>query len=601
MNRGIVLGPLLLAIALSSPSASCGGRKQGESAQLAAPKKIFNYLRTSAHKSLDPVKQFDSASGEIVNNVYDTLLQYQYLKRPYQLEPDLLTKMPELSADGLSYAFELRKDVRFIDDPCFPGGKGRTLTSDDVIYSIKRYADANLNAKSYPLMQGVIDGMDAFRAQTKTLGAASDYKKLQISGLVKLDDQHFTIKLTRSNPLALYPLAASQLSIVPHEAVERYGREFENHPVGTGPFTMKQFSRRGVMILQKNPHYHLSYPAEGDPGDAEKGLLADAGKRLPLVDEVQLPLIEEPQPAMLQFLSGRLDWIAMDRDNFVKMAFKDASGFHLKPEFATRFRLYSEPYLAVEYFSFNLKDALFSKNKALRQALAYALDIPAFLEKMRNGRGVALKTIVPLPIAGSERDVKAQGYSHNLELAKKKLAEAGYPDGKGLPPITVEYRNSNSLARQEFEFHRAQVAEAGITLKANFQTFSAFLERVEVSGNFQMTDAGWQADYPDAENFYQLLYSPNKVPGPNSSSYANPEYDKLYEQSRFMPNGPERYAIFARLSEIMREDVPIIITWSPIAVGLHQNWVRNLKRNMMLDLPARYVDVDPAGKAKGLR
>jgi oligopeptide transport system substrate-binding protein len=599
MNRRPALGQLVLTIALLWSSSSCG-RKHGENAQSADSKKVFNFLRTSAHKSLDPVKQFDSASAEIVSNVYDTLLQYQYLKRPYQLEPDLLAKMPELSADGLGYAFELRNDVRFIDDPCFAGGKGRTLTSDDVIYSIKRFADANLNAKSYPLMQGVIDGMDAFRAQTKTLGAATDYKKLQISGLIKLDDQHFTIKLTRANPLALFPLAATQLSIVPREAVERYGREFENHPVGTGAFSMKQFSRRGVMILQKNPHYHLSYPAAGDPGDAERGLLADSGKRLPLVDEVQLPLIEEPQPAMLQFLSGKLDWLAMDRDNFVKMAWKDASGFHLKPEFASKFHLYSEPYLAIEYFAFNMKDGLLGKNKPLRQALAYALDIPSFLQKMRNGRGVALKTIVPLPIAGSERDVKAEGYPHNLELAKKKLAEAGYPDGKGLPPITVEYRNSNSLTRQEFEFHRAQVAEAGITLKANFQTFTAFLERVEVTGNFQMTDAGWQADYPDAENFYQLLYGPNKVPGPNSTSYANPEYDKLYEQSRFMPNGPERYAIFARLSEIMREDVPIIITWSPIAVGLHQNWVKNLKRNMMIDLPAKYLDVDAAGKAKGL-
>ncbi len=587
---------LLLGLLPACSKLGCGGAGAGRGS-----KKIFHYLRTSAHKSLDPVREFDSASAEVVTNVYDTLLQYSYLKRPYQLEPDLLTKLPELSPDGLRYSFELRGDVRFADDPCFPHGKGRTLTADDVIYSIKRFADANLNAKSYSLMQGVVEGMDAFRQQTKRLGKGVDYAKLQISGLQKQDARHFTMQLTRANPLALLPLASSQLSIVPHEAVEHYGRQFEEHPVGTGPFRIKVFSRRGVIILEKNPHYHLTYPSEGAPGDAERGLLRDAGKRLPLVDEVQLPLIEEPQPAMLRFLSGQLDWIGMDRDNFVKMAYRDDSGFHLRPAYAKRFSIYSEPYLAIEYFAFNMKDALVGKNKALRQALAYALDIPGFLQKMRNGRGVAIKTLLPDPIAGSELDVHTPWYSHDLAKAKQMLAEAGYPDGKGLPPITIEYRNSNTLARQEFEFHRAEVAQAGITLKANFQTFSAFLERVEVTGNFQMTDSGWQADYPDGENFYQLLYSANKVPGPNTSSYSNPEYDRLYEQARFMPNGPERYALFARMNDIIREDVPIIFTWEPIAVGLVQPWLKNLKRNMMLDLPAKYVDIDLAAERKGAR
>jgi ABC-type transport system substrate-binding protein len=563
-------------------------------------KKVFSMVRGSAHKSLDPVRQFDSASAEIVGNVYDTLLQYSYLERPYALEPDLVTKMPELSADGLGYEFELRDDVRFVDDPCFAGGKGRPLVVDDVIYSLKRYADANLNIKSYALLQGVIEGMDAFHEQSKQRGKATDYAKLSISGVVKHDDRHFSLKLTRKNPLALFPLAATQLSIVPHEAVSYYGRDFENHPVGSGPFVIKRYARRGVMILRKNPHYHQTYPSKGAPGDAEAGLLRDAGKRLPLIDELQLPLIEESQPAMLKFLTGQLDWVAIDRDNFVKMAYHDERGFHLRQDYAKKFTIYSEPYLAIEYFSINLKDPLLGKNKALRQAMAYALDIPGFIARMKNGRGEPLYSIVPPPIAGSVHEVASPWYEHNLELAKKKLAEAGFPGGQGLPPITVEYRHTSGLVRQDFEYHRAQLAEAGITLKGNFQTFTAFLEKVEVTGNFQMAEGGWQADYPDAENFYQLLYGPNKVPGPNATSYANPEYDKLYEQSRFMPNGPERFAIFARLNEIMRQDVPLILEWTPTAVGMNQRWVHNFKRNMMIDIAAKYFDVDAAKKREGV-
>jgi len=594
-----------LCIVATLALGACGGDKtdgagatgDGNTKQ---SKKVFNYLRTAAHKSLDPVKQFDSASADLVGNVYDTVLQYHYLKRPYQLEPNLAAKMPEQSEDGLTYTFTLRKDVKFVDDECFPGGKGRALDVDDVIYSIKRFADANLNAKSYILMQGVVEGMDRFREATKKAGKDVDYSKLDILGLQRLGDHSFSMKLTRANPLALMPLAATQMAIVPREAVEHYKADFERRPVGTGPFRIKKLSRRGVTILERNPNYHQSYPAKGDPGDEAKGLLTSAGKKLPLLDEVHLPLIEEPQPAMLKFKRGQLDWIGIDKDNFTQMAYRDDAGFHLKPEFAAKFDIYSEPMLVTEYFVINLKDELLGKNKALRQAIAHAVDAQGYIDKMRNGRGHALQTVVPVPIAGSERQVEAKWYEHSIELAKKKLAEAGFPDGKGLPPITIEYRSSNTDTRQAFEFHRATLAKAGITLKPSFQTFSAFLQKVE-SGNFQMTSSGWAADYPDAENFYQLVYGPNKIPGPNASGYQNAEFDALYAKSRFMPDGPDRHAIFKRMAAIMKEDVPIVITWTPISVGMHQKWVKNLKRHMMVDLPFKYLDLDNAAKGKGLK
>jgi ABC-type transport system substrate-binding protein len=590
--RFITLAVLCLALA-------CGdSADKGKSDAPNAPqKKIFQYLRSSAHKSLDPVKQFDAASAELVSNVYDSLLEYHYLKRPYELAPNLLTKLPELSADGLTYSFELRKDVKFIDDACFPGGKGRALTADDVIYSLKRFAHGSLNVKSYVLMEGTVVGMNEFRAETVKPGA--DMNKLEITGLKKLDDHHFTMTLTRKNPLALLPLAATQTSIVAREAVEKYGEEFERHPVGTGAFRLKDLQRRGVTVLEKNPSYHLTYPTEGMPEDEAAGMLAAKGQKLPLVDEVHLPLIEEPQPAMLKFLSGGMDWIGMDRDNFVKMAFKDDKGFHLQPEYAKKFEIYSEDMLSTEYWSFNLKDPLIGKNKALRQAIAYALDSAGFIAKMRNGRGQVLQTIVPAPIAGSQRDIQVEWYSPNLELAKKKLAEAGYPGGKGLPELTVEIRSSTTQSRQDFEFNRAELEKAGIKIKASFQTFSAWLQRIE-SGNFQIAISGWQADYPDAENFYQLLYGPNKVPGPNQSSWDDAEYNKLFEQARFMENGPERFELFKKMHARIYEDVPVIFVFSGTAVGLHQKWVKSFKRHMMIDVPFKYFDIDPKLKAAGV-
>ncbi len=562
--------------------------------------KVLHYFRTTNYKSLDPPKQFDAVSMEIINNVYDPLLEYHYLKRPYELVPNLLVKMPELADDKVTYRFTLRQGIQFHDDPCFKDGKGRELTADDVLYTLKRFADSNVNVNSYGvLLEGRIKGLDDFREKTRG-NKNLDYAQEPVEGLKPIDRYTFEIILTRPDPLALMSFASGGLAIVPPEAVEYYGQKLEHHAVGTGPFTLAENPRRGEIVLKKNPNYHGVYPSTGDPEDQQKGLLADAGQPLPLVDEVRMPLIEEAQPRMLKFLKGEIDWIGFDRDNFVKMAYKDDQGFHLKDEYAQKFDIYWVQSLSADYYSLNMKDPLLGTNKALRQAIAYALDTPAFIIKMLNGRGVPLNTIVPLPIAGSERSIDAQWYQPNLAKAKAKLAEAGYPNGKGLGPITIDYRQSTTLTRQNYEFTRAQLAKAGIQLKGNFQTFSAFLRKVD-AGNFQIANYGWQADYPDAENFYQLLYGPNQAPGPNAGSYQNAEYDKLYGQMRWMRPGPERDPIITRMAAMIKEDVPLIPTVNPITVGLHQQWLENMKRNLMLDAHFKFLDIDVDAKTKGLK
>ncbi|MCX6128955.1 MAG: ABC transporter substrate-binding protein, partial [Proteobacteria bacterium] len=485
VNRQILIFSSILLNFVVLPACT---KKKSELKSNSAGLKIFYHLRLSEEKSLDPVKQFDAASHQQIRSLYDTLLQYKYLKRPYELEPSLLTKMPERQADPGSYLFSLKQGVLFHDNPCFPGGKGRELNADDIIYNFKRFANANENQLSYTIIQGLIVGLDEFREVSKKQGKEFNPEKLEIDGIKKIDKYNFTIKFTKDSPLNFYPLAFGGLSIVPKEAVDKYGADFDKNPVGTGPFYMKNYSRRGTTVLARNPNYHEVYPTEGAAGDKEAGLLEAAGKKLPFVDEVQLPLIEEAQPQMLKFKKGQIAWVAVNRDDFKSMVDQGANKqFSLKPEFAKQFQLYYSPSLSTSFMRFGMKDPILGTNKALRQAIALAMNSEGFVDLMYNGRGYVSDSIVPLEIAGSTRDSGSVWYKQNLELAKKKLIEAGYPEGKGLAPITIEYRASTKDQRQQHEYMRNELAKIGIKLEGNFQTFSSFLKKTD-AGNYQMAD-----------------------------------------------------------------------------------------------------------------
>lgn len=583
---------LIAGLALSLTfSSSCTKKKPSELAgSKGGPKIFYHYLQAEA-KTLDPQREFDSVSGQIVRSIFDTLVQYNYLKRPYELEPGLLEKMPEKQADG-TFLMTLRKGVKFHDNAAFPDGKGRELNADDIVYTMKRFADANVNDRSYSLISGVVEGMDAFREASKKVPKGFDYAKNEISGVKKVDAYSVKIKFIKDSPLNIFPFAASPTSIVPHEAVEKYGEDFAKNPVGTGPFTMKTYSRRGTTVLAKNPNYWGKFPTVGEASD--KDAIADAGgKQLPFVDEIQLPLIEEPQPQMLKFRKGQIHWVAIGKDdfnNFVEHK-PGTRDFALKPDYKKDFDLYYAPTLTTSFLKFGMRDAIVGKNKALRQAIALAMNTSGFLELMLNGRGMLSESIVPVEIAGAATDTGSKGYTaQNLELAKKKLAEAGYPEGKGLPALAIEYRASSKDQRQQFEYIRNELAKANITVTGNFQTFSNFLEKSN-SGNFQMADFGWNADYPDAENFYALLYSPNRAPLPNDGNFENKRYDELYLKSRDMPNGPERFKLFSEMDAIIKDEVPLIPTFDALGMGMTQKNVKYFKRHMMEEFPYKYFDL----------
>ena len=557
--------------------------------------KVLTHARTGQFDSLDPPRQFDGASIALVALVYNRLLNYAYLERPYQLTPDLLESMPELGADKLTWTFRLKKGVRFHDNACFPGSKGRELTADDVLFSLRRFADANVNTKSWFLMEGAVVGLDDFHAASRKAGPAFDAGKVDLAGFRKQGSHEFTIKLARENPLFLFALATTPSSIVPVEAVQFYKERFAVNPVGKGPFTLKDVDRKGVLRFLKYPNYHGVYPGVGELGDAEKSLLKDAGRKLPLVDVVQMPLIEEAQPAALRFLSGELDWRTLDRANFTKMVTRNKGGdFQLNDEFASLFNLHAAPALDIYYIGINMKDPLLGRNKALRQALAHLVDTRGRIDVLLGGRGRKLQSLVPLDLPGSERDTGATFREYDVAAARKLLAEAGFAEGKGLPLLSVAFPAADADTRNYFDFMKVKAAAAGVQLKATFTDNPTFIRSVE-GGNFQLASDSWEADYADAENFYQLLYSKNVAPGPNFPAFSHAGYDQAYEASRLMTNGAARLANFKTMNDILRDEVPVIIGHNSIRVGVSQKWLLNFKRNLMRP-EFEFLDIDPAPK-----
>jgi oligopeptide transport system substrate-binding protein len=561
---------------------------------------VLTVPRLAQFDTLDPQRGFDQYTDQALRQLYSTLLTYSYLERPYKLEPDLLEAMPALSADKLTYTFKLRKGVRFVDNACFPGGKGRELTVDDVLYTIRRYADANVNNRSFFAMEGAVVGLDAYRAATAKAGPAADTSKIDIAGLHKVDKYTFTVRLTHDNPLFLYALALAPTSVVPVEAVRFYKDRLSVNAVGSGPFmATAPVDRKGTMHLLKNPDYYRTYPSTGMPGDAAKGLLKDAGKRLPLVDVLDMPLIEESQPAALKFLRGEVDKRNLDRANFTKLVTRAPDGTtRLLPEYASKFYLSSAPAGNMLFIDVNMRDPVLGKNKPLRQAIAAAVDAGAIVNVIWNGRGIPLGSVVPVDLAGNEHDTGAPPRRRDLALAKKLLAEAGFPDGRGLAPLTVRLPSTDADTRNEFDMIKAQLAQIGVQLTADASDYPTFARAMD-AGNFQLAYLAWYADYPDAEDFYQLVYGKNVAPGPNSGAFSNAAYDKDYEAARAMVNGPQRYEVFKRLNAILRDEVPLIPVYESMRTDSVQKWVGNYRRNIFTT-EMQFMSVDMAAKKKGL-
>jgi len=580
---------LLLALLL----AACGGDPYatGGAKVLRLP------MDTDGPKSLDPVRGSTTYESQTCSLLYDTLLNYKYLVRPPTLEAAILEAMPDVSGDRKTYRFRLKRGIRFRNDPCFEGGQGREIVTEDVFYSWKRLADESIS-RSWWLIENTIVGLDEYKAVQEGSEGGFDYSA-PVEGMRALGSHEFEVELTEPVHAFLYKLAMFQFSIVPREAVERYGSGFSRHPVGSGPFLLRDeedWTPGKGMTLYKNPTYRDDfYPGEGEPGDREDGLLAAAGKRVPFVDRIEITFFRETQPKWLEFRVGHLDLTTTPAENFPDAFVKRTR--KLRASYRKRgVRAYPVPLLDFIFRGFNMEDDLVGgygeTRRKLRQALHLATDLHEFNDAFYNGINVVFDGPIPVGLDGHPEGHRApfslQG--PDIDRARKLLAEAGYPGGEGLPKIEY-WVSSGGVSKEQSELMQRQLARVGVSLDVRLVDFSQLIEAVH-NKKAPMFSFAWGSDYPDAENNLSLFYGPYASPGSNSFNYKRPEYDAMYERVRGMAPSPERTEIYETMRDMVIRDCPYIGSMGRIRYYLVQPWLRNCKPTETFWTWYKYLDVE---------
>jgi ABC-type transport system substrate-binding protein len=654
----ILVGSVLVAC-------GCGGMSNPYAGEEGL--KVIHNRVSQDPKGLDPVKSSDVLSSSFIAQTYECLYEHSYLERPYRVRPCLAEDMPEITDNRLTYTIRIKRRVHFQDNPCFEkmGGKGRELVAQDFVYSLKRLADAQCETKGFWLLEGYITGLDEFYKASQDKKRKTDYSR-KVEGLKAPGRYTLKITLEKPYPRLLWVLAMTYTAAVAREAVEYYGEEFVNNPVGTGPFVLKSWHHWHKIVMERNPTFREEYypsqgeppnPQTGYPGDEAAGLLADAGKKLPLVDRVVWTIIKQDQPAWLYFLSGYIDMSSIPKDSWNTAM---ASLMDLSPQMRAKgVKLYRTRSYSVGYTAFNMngpvlgmkypeaakkeiagkrkaakeaeaagekekasqlqKEAdelekllprlpeLNEKRRKLRQAMSLAYNRPERIDIFANGRAERAHGPIPPEFPCWDPDFINPYTEYNLEKAKKLLAEAGYPggigpDGKQLK-LDFETTGTSTGTIQYADFFRQEMKKLGIKLKINQNTWTEFMNKLD-NNTAQVYALSWLADYPDAENFLQLFYGPSgQGAGPNNANYNNPEYDRLFDEmsplSDFDPEDAERkYELCRRMEKMVAEDCPWIFGLNYYSYTLCHLWRKNFKPHPFAYNTMKYHSVDPELRLK---
>jgi ABC-type transport system substrate-binding protein len=565
------------------------------------PKEMGNVYRgvlPDNIKGFDPAQVSDLYSYICQKQIFEGLYQYQYLSRPYDVEPCLAESLPRVSSDGLAYTLTLKKGVCFTDDPCFPNGKGREITASDFIYSVKRIADVRTKSTGWWLFDGKITGLDEFRDSSRSwkTDTKADYLA-PLEGLVAPDRYLVIITLKKPCPYFKYILSMTYAVFICREAVEYYGEEFLNHPVGTGPYVLKEWRRGQRLVFERNPKYrHGFYPAAGEAEDRRGGLLADSGRPLPFIDRLEYYVFLEDQPMLLNFLRGHLDVSGIPKDNYNQII---TAGKKLRDKFDGQGIVFDRSgSLDLTYITFNFTDPVLGKQKKLRQAMSLAVNRSRIIELFYNGRAIPAQSPLPPGLFGYEAAYQGPYQAYDTVRAQQLLAEAGFPLGKGVPEFEYLVPGSTT-SRQMGELFVSEMAVLGIRIKINSVTWPEFLRCLKEK-KFQIAGSAWNGDYPDPENFFMLLYGPNEAPGENAANYHNPEYDSLYRIISVRPDGLDRLNAIKRMKDIVAEDCPWILETHRVIEGLRYRWLKNFKYSSVSPGDLKYYKIDMDIKHKYL-
>ncbi len=599
--------PTLLCCALVAAAGFAPGPVAAQ-----APKKVVRMAFRTAETGFDPQRIFDRYSVGVCENLFEPLLTYDYLARPVRLVPLVVEAIPPAEEGGTRYTFRIRPGIYFADDPVFRG-KRRELVAADVAYAVKRFRDPKYASPYEWLFENKILGLDEVAKEARRTGRF-DYDA-KVAGLEVRDRYTISFKLTEPDFNFLYILAMPNVVPVAREVIEAYGDDTMAHPVGTGPFVLKEWVRRAKIVLERNP-LHRGYELDArwaDPADEwdRRAVDALAGKRLPLVDRVEIYPIEEEQPRFLAFINHEHDLLDETPAEFIDQVLPNG---HLAPNLARQgVHVFREEQPEVTYDVFNMEDPLVGgyspERVALRRAMVLAHDRDQEIAIVRKGQAIPAQSPVPPGVVGYDPSFRSTQQDHDPARAKALLDMFGYvdrdgdgwrdrPDGR---PLTVVYKyNAGSQSnRQLAELWAKSMAAVGIRLEAEAVQFADLLNDKRV-GKFQMAGSAWIADYPDAQNFLQLLYGPNTGQS-NEARFRLPEYDLLYRRSLAVPDGPERNALYREMNRL-------ILAYAPWRLGVHRifnhlqyPWVKGYKKHPILYTNFKYLDIDVAARRAATR
>ncbi len=583
IQRGITL--VFLALFLSPPVFAA-----------ADPGKVIHTVFEASDDGFDMVHTQNYYSGWVADAIFETLLTYDYLARPAKLVPNTAETMPEISPDGKMLTFRIRKNIFFTPDKAF-GGKRRELTAQDYVYSIKRLVDPENRSPSANFVTGKIVGLDELAARAKKSGRFN--YEANVPGLYAPDRYTLKIQLTRPDSNFLYVLAYGGLAAVAREVIEAYGTESRVHPVGTGPYMLGQYVPRSRIVLVANPDYRgFTWNfAPSDPADEE--IVRDMkGKAMPQVGRVEIAIIEEEQSRWLTFQEGKIAF-----DKLPQLAAPLVlDGDRLKPEYAAqKLRLYRLIEPEVTFTTFNFRDPVtggFSKEKVvLRRAIALAYSVDDEIALLRNGQAIRAEMTVPVGVVGHDPAYRSS-IGYDPELASRLLDHFGYqrqadgyrtmPDGRLLLlKIRTEASASSKIVS---EIWKRGLDRIGIRVQFDVSNFADNVKDA-TECRLMMWGSAWHADYPEGENFLQLLYGPNSGQG-NHGCYQSPAYDALYKKAMSLPPGPERYALYAAMNRQMEADTAWSLHVSRVRNWLVRPWVKGFKKHPIMQSDWQFLDVE---------
>jgi len=569
----------------------------------AAAEKVLRYAFPVAETGFDPAQINDLYSSQIVAHIYDAPLKLEYLARPYKIRPNTAAAMPEVSADGKVWTIRIRPGIYFADDPVFKG-KRRELTAQDYVYSLKRHWDPKNKSQQLYLVDGRVVGMDAIR-KSALAGGKFDYDR-EVEGLKVIDRYTYRVTFNEPNPNFVYSLASNcnLTCAVAREVIEGYADKTMEHPVGTNAYRLKEWRRSSRIVLERNAgfreeRYNETAPADDAEGQAVAEKLR--GRRVPMIDRVEVYIVEEPQPRWLAFLNGEHDLIERVPAEFVNIAAPEA---RLAPNLAKRkiqMTRANEHALIFVYFGMEnpVVGGYTADKVALRRAIALGVDPEEWIRAVYFGQGIVAQSTVPPGAFGADQDLAGPLAEFNPAKAKALLDVYGYVDRDGdgyreLPDgakLVLEIASvPDSQGKRQDELWRKWMDRIGLRTEFKKNQWPQHLKDSR-AGKLMIWNLGWIAGDPDADTFYQILYGISKGQA-NHSRFDLPAWNALYKQARTLPDSPQRDRLYREMDRLFFVYAPLRPIAHRILTGLAHPWVIGYRRNDLSRELWTYLDID---------